>query len=158
MAPFHHFFVFVCWSLPAIYTSGRVLHVLMTCFHANTEFRHRGNTYTWALAASCSVKVTRFQLLHVNVSQKNLMWMLKQRIAGGTWKPGELLPESGEEDRRLYRFWQWVWFCQRGRREADRSTVRDRRGERQSSCFFFFWNLLHQVRRKESCSALICSW
>lgn len=47
------FFVFLCLSLPTIDKNGRVLHVPLTCFHANTEIRHHGGSYTWALVASC---------------------------------------------------------------------------------------------------------
>lgn len=68
----------------------------MTCFHANTELRHRGVTYTWALAASCSFKRS---VVDRSTSPKNL----KQNVEAEFFsrerrEAGELLPQPGEED------------------------------------------------------------
>lgn len=82
MAPFHHFFFFL--SLPAIYTSGRVLHVQSTCFHANTELPV---TYAWALVASCSLKELLSSFACQYLPKTWSEWWSRTNAGGGTWKP-----------------------------------------------------------------------
>lgn len=159
--PFTIFFFFL--SLPAIYTSGRVLHVQPTCFHANTELPV---TYAWALVASCSLKEFLSSFACQYLPKTWSEWWSRTN-AGGDVKAGELLPESGEEDGQLSRSWQWIWFYfvgeGRWRREADRSTVQDGGGGGNTVQLLldfrserrWEWNT---GRLTKSCPALICSW
>lgn len=80
--PFTIFFFFL--SLPAIYTSGRVLHVQPTCFHANTELPV---TYAWALVASCSLKEFLSSFACQYLPKTWSEWWSRTNAGGGTWKP-----------------------------------------------------------------------
>lgn len=92
VAPFHrYFFVFLCLSLPTIDKNGPVLHVPLTCFHANTEIHHHGGSYTWALAAS--FKEFCHLLSDLPASQKPEA-NTKAEICRRDVRAGGLLPES----------------------------------------------------------------